>query len=321
MEARALAHRPRARRRDLLESRRFLAGALIAPAVLFIVLLVGIPLALAVYLAFTDATSGSLHGNWVGLQNFTDEWKNEIFRSSLWNTFLFTVASQVVVLLGAGILAHALVRDFRGKWFLRFLILLPWAAPIALGTLAFRWILDPTFSVVNWVLVHTNTLGTFCSVANISNCSETSPPNWVGDPTLGKISIIAVHSWRVLPFATVIFIAGIASIPREVDDAAAVDGATGLKKFWYVSLPLQLPIALVALLFGIVFTATDMAVAYVLTHGGPFNSTQMVTTWSFTTGIESGRLGAGAAISLYLLPVLALTAVGMLVAAKRAEVS
>jgi multiple sugar transport system permease protein len=169
--------------------------------------------------------------------------------------------------------------------------------------------------------VHTHTLNTFCSVSHVANCSATSPPNWVGDPTLAKISIIAVHSWRILPFATVIFLAGIASIPREVHDAAAVDGATGLKKFWYVSLPLQLPIAIVALLFGIVFTATDMTVAYVLTHGGPFNSTQMITTWSFTTGIESGRLGAGAAISLYLLPVLAVVAIGMLIAAKRAEVA
>jgi multiple sugar transport system permease protein len=318
--ARAVAARvPRTRRRDLLENRRFLAGALIAPAVLFIVLLVGVPLFLAIYLAFTDATSGSLHGNWVGLQNFSDEWANEIFRRSLWNTALFTIAANVVVVLGAGILAHALVRDFRGKWFLRFL--LPWAAPVALTTIAFTWILDPTFSVVNYVLDKTHTLVPFCHLANIDNCSATSPPNWVGNTTLAKISIIAVHSWRILPFATVIFIAGIASIPREVDDAAAVDGATGLKKFWYVSLPLQLPIAIVAVLFGIVFTATDMAVAYLLTHGGPANSTQMITTWSFTTGIESGRLGAGAAISLYLLPVLAVVAVGMLIAAKRAEVA
>jgi len=320
--ARAIAARaPRLRRRYLLEDRRFLAGALIAPAVLFIVALVGIPLILAVYLAFTDATSGSLSGGWVGLANFTDEWKNEIFKRALWNTALFTVAANVIVVLGAGILAHALVRDFRGKWFVRFLILLPWAAPVALTTIAFTWILDPTFSIANWVLVHTHTLGAFCSVAGLHNCSETSPPNWVGTPTLAKISIIAVHSWRILPFATVIFLAGIASIPNEVHDAASVDGATGLKKFWYVSLPLQLPIAIVAVLFGIVFTATDMTVAYVLTHGGPFNSTQMITTWSFTTGIEAGRLGAGAAISLYLLPVLAIVAVGMLVAAKRAEVA
>ena len=85
-----------------------------------------------------------------------------------------------------------------------------------------------------------------------------------------------MHAWRPIPFATVIFIAGIASIPKEVDDAAKVDGATGLKKLWYVTLPLQLPIATIAVLFGIVFTATDMAVVYILTRGGPFNSTQMI---------------------------------------------
>ena len=111
------------------------------------------------------------------------------------------------------------------------------------------------------------------------------------------------------------------NLPNEVHDAAAVDGATGLRKFWYVSLPLQLPIATVALLFGIVFTATDMTVTYILTHGGPFNSSHMVTTWAFNVGVESGSLGEGAAVSLYLLPVLALVAVGMLVFARKAEVT
>jgi multiple sugar transport system permease protein len=309
------------RRGQLLEQRRVLAPVLIAPAVIFILALVGLPLLLAIYLAFSSATSGSLSGHWVGLANFRHEWGNAIFQRALWNTFWFTIISQLIVVVGAGVLAHALVHPFRGRWFLRFLILLPWAAPIALGTIAFQWMLDPTFSIFNWMLVHTHTMGAFCSVTGISNCSATSPPNWVGDPTLARISIILVHAWRILPFATVIFIAGIASIPTEVHDAAAVDGATGLRKFWYVSLPLQLPIAIIALLFGIVFTATDMTVAYVLTHGGPFNSTHMLTTWAFTTGIESGSLGEGAAVSLFLLPVLALVAIGMLVAAKRAEVA
>ena len=320
MEAAAVP-KPRIRKRDLLEDRRFLAPALIAPAVLFIVLLVGLPLLLAVWLSFTDATSGSLHGNWVGLENFSREWHNEIFRQALWNTFIFTVVSQIIVLLGAGILAHALIKDFRGKFFLRFLILLPWAAPIALGAIGWLWIFDSLYSVVNWTLVHTHTTGVACTLFHVHNCSASNPPQWLGDPTLGKVSIITVHAWRILPFATVIFLAGIASIPNEVHDAAAVDGATGLRKFWYVSLPLQLPIATVALLFGIVFTATDMTVTYILTHGGPFNSTHMVTTWAFTTGIESGSLGAGAAISLFLLPVLAAVTIGMLIFARRAEVA
>jgi multiple sugar transport system permease protein len=106
-----------------------------------------------------------------------------------------------------------------------------------------------------------------------------------------------------------------------VDDASAIDGATGLKKFWYVSLPLQLPIALVAILFGIIFTATDMIVPYVLTQGGPFNSTQMITTWSYIQGINAGNLGEGAAIAMFLIPVLAFVSVAMLVFARRAEVT
>ena len=134
-------------------------------------------------------------------------------------------------------------------------------------------------------------------------------------------AIIFTHAWRILPFATVIFIAGLASMPPEIDDAARVDGATGLKKLWYVTLPLQLPIALVALLFGIVFTATDMTVVYILTHGGPFNSTHMLTTWAFDTGINSAALGQGAAISLYLLPALALVAILMLSFARKVEVT
>ena len=122
---------------------------------------------------------------------------------------------------------------------------------------------------------------------------EFNPPQWLGEPNNALAAITTVHAWRLLPFATVIMIAGLASIPKEVDDAAKVDGATGLRKLWYVTLPLQLPIALIAVLFGIVFTATDMAVVYILTRGGPFNSTQMLPMWAFQTGIQAGALGAG----------------------------
>jgi len=212
----------------------------------------------------------------------------------------------------AGLLAHALVRSFRGRWFLRFFILLPWAAPIALTAIGWYWIYGagiPEASVFNWFLVHLHLE------------SATNVTNWLGTPRAAMSSIITVQAWRMIPFATVIFIAGISSIPQEVDDAAAIDGATGLKKFWYVSLPLQLPIATVALLFGIVFTATDMTVTYVLTHGGPFNSTHMITTWAFNLGVESASLGEGAAVSLFMLPVLAVVAIGMLMFAKRAEVT
>jgi len=228
-------------------------------------------------------------------------------------------SSARAVLVGAAILAHYLIRPFRGRWFLRFLVLLPWAAPVALGTIAWLWIFESTLSVVNWSLVHLQT-GPFDALG-LDLVDPLDPPQWLGRPNLAMASIIAVHSWRILPFATVIFIAGLASIPAEVDDAAKVDGATGIKKLIYVTLPLQLPIALVALLFGIVFTATDITVVYILTNGGPFNQTQMLPMWAFQTGIRASSLGEGAAISLYLLPILVVVSITMLWFARRAEVT
>ena len=300
--------RPR-RRRNLLEERRFLAPVLIAPAVIFIALLVGGPLILAVYLSLTNATAGALHGDWVGFHNFTAEWSDPNFQTALKNTLIFTVLANAVIVVGAAFLSHFLVRDFRGKWFVRFLVLLPWAAPVALSTIGWLWIFDSLFSVLNWMLIHAHLVDKF------------NPPQWLGQPRLSMAAIITVHAWRLLPFATVIMIAGLASIPNEVDDAARIDGAVGLRKLWYVTLPLQLPIATIAILFGIVFTATDMAVVYILTRGGPFNSTQMLPMWAFQTGIQAGSLGQGAAIALFLRPVLAVVTVLMLLFARRVEVT
>jgi multiple sugar transport system permease protein len=305
------AARPRGRRlSNVLERPGVLASVLISPAVIFVTALVGGPLALAIWLSFTNATTG-LHGKWVGLENFRREWGNPAFQHAVWHTFLFTVISQAIVLVGAGLIAHAMMKNFRGKWILRFLILLPWAAPVALSLMAWKWMFDTSYSILNWTLVH----------AHIYKPLEV--PQYLAQPKLAMGSVIAVHAWRILPFAVVIFLAGLASIPKEVDDAAAIDGATGFRKFWSVTLPLQLPIATVALLFGIVFTATDMAVVYILTQGGPppSFSTEMVTTWAYKTGIESGSIGPGAAISLFLLPVLAVVSIAMLLFARRTEVS
>ena len=299
----------RSRYRYAFERQGVLATVLISPAVLFIGALVGVPLVLAVYLSFTDATAGSLSGKWVGLGNFRAALHDQVFRDALWHTFLFTAISQAVVIVVAGLLAHALVRSFRGRWLVRFVILLPWAAPIALTAIGFLWFYDPQASIFTWFLEH------------LHITSPQNRPNWLGTPHAAMSSKITVQAGRTIPFATVIFLAGVSSIPQEVDDAAAMDGATGLRKFWYVSLPLQLPIALVAVLFGIVFTATNMVVPYILTNGGPFNSTQVLTTWAFQTGINAGDIGQGAAIALFMLPFLAAVVVGMLVFARRAEVT
>src|SRR5947208_5158934 len=229
MSAVAGHRRSTARLRYATERRGVPATLFIWPAVIVIALLVGVPFGLAIYLSFTDATAGSLTGKWVGLANFRNQLHDQIFRDALWHTFLFTIISQAVVIVVAGLLAHALVRSFRGRWLMRFFILLPWAAPIALTAIGFLWFYDPQASIFNWFLIHLHIV------------SPQHVPNWLGTPREAMSSIITVQAWRTIPFATVIFLAGISSIPQEVDDAAAIDGATGLRKFWYVSLPLQLP--------------------------------------------------------------------------------
>jgi multiple sugar transport system permease protein len=324
MEAHAARAESRERRwRHVLESRRVLAVLLIAPAVVFMALVVGVPFAWAIYLSFTDAIGGSLTGNWVGFGNFTNAWEDDNFRRAVRNTLIFTLGSQAIVLVGAAVLSNFLVRDFRGKWIVRFLVVLPWAAPVVLSTIAWLWLLDSLYSVVNWTLASLHLDNGLVWLVGAVNLEEDAqvPLQWLGRPNLALLALTIVHAWRILPFAVVIFIAGRASIPNEVEDASKIDGATGLKKLWYVDIPLQLPIALVAVLFGIVFTAADFGVVYILTHGGPFNSTQVLPTWAFAIGIDSGSLGEGAAISLFLFPLLVVVTVAMLFFARRAQVS
>src|SRR4051812_21015487 len=171
MGAVAAAGGSRARRlRYVTERRGFLATFLVTPAVLLIGALVGVPLVLAAYLSFTDAQAGSLTGPWVGLRNYRNALHDPIFRGALWHTFLFTVISQAVVILCAGLLAHALVRRFRGRWFIRFLILLPWAAPIALTAIGFLWFYDPQASIFNWFLIKLHIV------------DPQHLPNWLGTP-------------------------------------------------------------------------------------------------------------------------------------------
>jgi multiple sugar transport system permease protein len=150
MEARAARWKPAGGRwRHALESRRVLALLLIAPAVVFMALVVGVPFLWAIYLSFTDAVGGSLTGNWVGFDNFTSAVQDDNFRRAVRNTLIFTLASQAIVLVGAAVLSNFLVKDFRGKWFVRFLVVLPWATPVVLSTIGWLWLLDSLYSVVS----------------------------------------------------------------------------------------------------------------------------------------------------------------------------
>jgi len=295
---------------------RVLAPVLIAPAILYIVVLVGAPFFLAIYYSLSNATTGSQSLAFVGLSNFQAVLKDSVFRKALINTFIFTLVSQALVLVLAKVLALALIKDFRGKWLVRFLVLLPWTAPIALGTIGWMWMLDSIFSPIDWILRYMGLLG-----APDALFGANSNLYWLGVPSLAMLSVILVHTWRMLPLATVILLAGLTAIPQEILDAAEVDGAGFWRRLFQIMIPMLLPIMTVAVLFGIVFTFTDIAVVYILTQGGPVHSTQVLASWAFFKGIEAGDLAQGAAVALFLFPAMAGVAALMLRLARRTEVT
>ncbi len=306
--AAALSGPKRRRAGSILDSERWLGPMMIGPAILYIVLLVGFPFFMALYYSVSDTTTGGRTLGFVGLRNFTGVVGTPKFQAALKNTFVFALVSQAIILVLGNALALVLENDFRGRRVIRFLILLPWVAPISLGTIAWIWMFDSTYSVLNWTL---RMLGLIQGQGYM----------WLGVPHLAMGSVIAVHVWRQLPLATVILLAGLSSIPKDIHDAASVDGAGFWRHYFQITLPLIIPISLVALLFGLIFTFTDMIVIYNLTRGGPYDTTQVLASLAFYTGIAGGDLAEGAAISLFLFPLLLVVAIGFLLIARRAEVT
>ncbi|HTO77503.1 MAG TPA: sugar ABC transporter permease [Thermoanaerobaculia bacterium] len=290
-------------------SPRWLGPVMLLPAIVYVIGLVGVPFVLSFFYALGDVKVGSVGWHFVGLANFRSVLENPTFRHALSNSFVFTISSQILVLVGANVLALTLKDAFRGRRFLRFLILLPWVAPVSIGSIGWKWILDSLYSVINWVLVRLHLV------------KPLDVPMWLGQPTLAMISVILVHTWHIMPFATVILLAGWTAIPKDIPEAAAVDGAGYFRTLFQITLPMLLPIVNVALLFGIIFTFTDMTVVYILTRGGPYDTTQVLPSLAFFTGILGSDLAEGAAISLFLVPLLAAVAWLMLRTARRAEVT
>lgn len=274
-----------------LERQGVLGSILVAPAILYIAVLVGWPFVLAVYLSLsnTDVATTGL-GRFVGLDNFIALAQSDVFWVAIRNTIGFTIISGFLKGLLGTALAFLLAENLPGTRVFRFIILLPWTIPIALSSITWKWMFDTQYSIVNWI-------GRSLGLLSYN-------PNWLGDPTLAVISIIAVNVWRGFPFSAIILLAGMTSISQEVLDAAKVDGAGPITRLRKIIVPMIAPILFVGSLYDLVFTLTDMTVVYLLTVGGPANSTHVLASFAFLVGVQSGALGRGAAIALLLLPIL-----------------
>jgi multiple sugar transport system permease protein len=292
-------HRPVADREGLL------APLFLLPAIVYIIALVAIPFFLAIAFSLTDVTAGDPSLDWVGLQNFEDIFHDPIFWRSLRNSLVFTAATMALTVVLAKALAMILIANFRFKRLIRFFVLLPWTTPIALAAISWLWMLDSVYSPIDWAVMQLGVID--------------SNLHWLGRDNLAAVSVIAVQTWRIVPLAAVIIMAGLVAIPDEINDAAAMDGAGFWRKLWEITIPLTLPVIGVATLFGAILTLTDMTVVYVLTRGGPANATQILPSYAYFKGIGGGDLAQGAAIALFLFPLLLGAAIAILRSVRKME--
>ena len=288
----------------LLEDERWLALVLMLPTLVLLALFIAYPFGKGVELSVTDAKVG-VPGSFVGLRNFADLAGDSIFQRAVWNTFVYTGVTTVFKLALGLWLALLLNRHFRGKAVTRAFVLLPFIIPTVLSTFAWKWMFDPTFSVINWTLYRLGLIH--------------GRINWLSDPDLAMISIIIVNVWRGVPFYAISLLAGLQTINPELHEAAAIDGARAWQRFWHVTWPLLLPVTMVVVLFSVIQTFADFQLVYVLTGGGPANATHLFATYAYQIGVGTGLLSEGAAISLAMFPVLLVVVIVQLLYIRRVE--
>ena len=272
-----------------LESERLLALILLAPTVILLGTFIAYPFVMGVWLSLSNTSVGNI-GHFVGLANFIKAWNDSIFRTAFWNTCFYTFWATIFKLSLGMWLAILLNRHFRGKRIVRASMLLPFIVPTVLSTFAWRWMFDPTFSVLNWLLFQMGFI--------------TTKLPFLSDGVYGMWCAIVVNTWRGMPFFAITLLAGLQTISTELQEAASLDGANGWQRFWQVTWPLLKPVTLVVVVFSVIQTFSDFQLIYVLTGGGPANATHLLATYAYQIGVATGLLGEGAAISLFMLPVL-----------------
>jgi multiple sugar transport system permease protein len=288
----------------ILERETHLGYLLLAPALILLLVFVAYPFFFGIWLALSNSQIG-VNGHFIGLGNFQFERSDTVFIQSFVNTVSYT-AITTVFKLGLGLVMALLLNQvFPAQRFVRAALLLPWIIPSVLSTLAWRWMFDPTFSVVNWVVIHSH-----LSAVGV---------DWLGKTTTALTSLMIVNVWRGTPFYGIAFLAGLQSIPVDLYEAARVDGASRWQQFRAITVPGLRPVLLVVLLLSTILTFADFTLPYVLTNGAPYNSTHVLSTWAFAIGVNGGYISIGAAISLVLFPLLTAIVAGAMIVLRRPE--
>jgi multiple sugar transport system permease protein len=251
--------------------------------------LVAWPAGYAIYLATLNRRQTAF----IGLENFDILLESETFRSVIWQSCFFAITAVLLKALVGFWLAHMLHHiPTKGQKIWRGMLLVPWVIPPALSTLGWWWMFDPSYSSINYLI---NAIG-FPSVP------------WLGEPWWARISVIIVNVWYGAPFFMIMYLAALKSVPDQLYEAAAIDGATGWQGLRHITLPMMQNIISITVLFSLIVTFANYDIVRVLTNGGPRDLTQVFASYAFQVGVLSGNIPRGAAVSLFMFPLLAIIA-------------
>ncbi|QWG16141.1 sugar ABC transporter permease [Bradyrhizobium sediminis] len=285
--------RKRASLRTALKRKSTAAFLMTLPLILLIVLLVIYPAFYSLHLA----TLNKSMQRFVGLGNFQFLFTRETFWLVVQQSCIFAITAVVFKALIGFIVAHFvhnIPTKGQRKW--RGMLLVPWVIPPAMSTLAWLWLFDPSYSAFNYLLAG-------IGVDRIP---------WTGEAGWARFSVILVNIWFGAPFFMIMYLASLKSVPDQLYEAAAIDGANWWQRIWYVTLPMMRNIIAITTLFSLIVTFANFDIVRVLTSGGPLDHTHIFATWAFRVGIEGGDIPLGASVSLFMFPILAIAAIFIL---------
>jgi multiple sugar transport system permease protein len=293
---RAAADRPARKSSSLkntLQRKSTVAFLMTLPLILLIGILVIYPALYAVHLA----TLNKAMTKFVGFGNFQFLFKRDTFWMVVEQSCLFAITAVIFKALIGFIVAHFahnIPSKKQRKW--RGMLLVPWVIPPAMSTLAWLWLFDPSYSAFNY------TLGAF----------GIGPISWLGQAGWARFSVILVNVWYGAPFFMIMYLASLKSVPDQLYEAAAIDGANWWQRIWYVTLPMMRNIIAITTLFSLIVTFANFDITRILTAGGPLDQTHLFATWAFKIGIEGSDIPLGASVSLFMAPILAIAAIFIL---------
>jgi multiple sugar transport system permease protein len=273
----------------LMQRKSTIAFLMALPLILLILILVAYPAGYAMYLA----TLNKGMTRFVGFGNFDFLFGRDTFWLVVYQSCLFAITAVIFKAIIGFVVAHFvhnIPAKGQRKW--RGMLLVPWVIPPAMSTLAWLWLFDPSYSALNWILAQFGFDGI----------------PWTGEAGWARFSVILVNVWIGSPFFMIMYLAALKSVPEQLYEAASIDGATWWQRIWFVTLPMMRNIIAITALFSLIVTFANFDIVRVLTAGGPLNSTHIFGTWAFRVGIEGGDIPLGAAVSLFMVPILAVAA-------------